>query len=223
LDNLPENLQVLKYPSNYNLILIDKIPQNIIRLFLSNSFNQSVDKLLNPNFGTSKQKPPTKITHLIFGDEFNHTVSNLPDTLTHLYFGKKFNKSINNLPDSLQVILLGNDFNLIISNLPKNLVEITFGPEFNQCINNIKPSIKKIKFTNYDNLNKYNKINTIDENNENNENNENIYIYNYDKKIYKIPKETKIYLPDIKIPYDKTTLEEFYFIFSEYKDQIEYY
>ena len=33
LDNLPEGLAVLKFPANYNLIQIDKIPQNIIKLF----------------------------------------------------------------------------------------------------------------------------------------------------------------------------------------------
>lgn len=41
--------------------MVEQIPQNIIRLFLSNKFNKSIDKLLNPNFGTSKPRPPTKI------------------------------------------------------------------------------------------------------------------------------------------------------------------
>ncbi len=213
LDNLPLNLQVLKYPSNYNLILIERIPQNIQRLFLSNKFNQSIDRLLNPNFGTSKPRPPTKITHLIFGDEFNHPVLNLPDTLTNLYFGAKFNKSVNNLPNSLQVLVFGNNFNLLISNLPPNLIEITFGADFNQPINNIKPLLKKIIFTKYDTFEKY-KIT--------NEDGSNINVYNYNKKINKLPPDTKIYLPKVS-NYSNKPLDDFYSFFSEYSDHIEYY
>jgi hypothetical protein len=224
LDNLPENLQVLKYPSNYNLILIDKIPQNIIRLFLSNKFNQSVDKLLNPNFGTSNPRPPTKITHLIFGQEFNQHVLYLPDTLTNIYFGNKFNKPVNNLPNSIQVISFGNYFNLSISNLPKNLIEITFGPEFNQIVN-FTPSIKIIKFSKHICLEKY-KINIIKYGNvEKYDGDEEYnYKYNYNKKIDKISTDTKIYLPIINMPKCcKTSIDEFYSVFSSHKDQIKYY
>ena len=148
LDNLPSGLEVLKYPANYNLILIEKIPQNIIRLFMSNKFNKSVDKLLNPNFGTSNPAPPTKITHLVFGEEFNQSVNFLPSTITHLFFGSNFDKSVDRLPNSLIVISFGTNFNKTINNLPPKLEEIEFGLKFNQSLTNIKPNIKKIIFTN---------------------------------------------------------------------------
>lgn len=121
LDNLPTGLEVLKYPANYNLILIEKIPQNIIRLFMSNKFNKSVDKLLNPNFGTSKPAPPTKLTHLVFGKEFNQSVNFLPSTITHLFFGSNFNKSVDRLPNSLIYISFGTNFRTNFNNTIKNL------------------------------------------------------------------------------------------------------
>lgn len=149
LDNLPDGLRVLKFPANYNLIQIDKIPQNIVKLYLSNTFNQSIDKLLNPNFGTSKPKPQTKLTHLVFGCKFNCTVNHLPDSLQYLYFGHSFNKSVNNLPNSLILISFGYNFNCSVDYLPSNLKHIIFGKNFSQPINNLKYGIKSITFDYY--------------------------------------------------------------------------
>ena len=147
LDNLPDDLRVLKFPSNYNLIQIHKIPQNIIKLWLSNTFNQSIYKLLNPNFGTNQPKPQTKLTHLIFGSKFNCSVNYLPDSIQYLYFGKDFNKSVENLPNSLILISFGNKFNSSINNLPSNLKNIEVGENFLQPLNNFKHGIKSIKFS----------------------------------------------------------------------------
>lgn len=228
LDNLPTNLKVLKYPSNYNLILVENIPQNIVKLFLSNKFNKSVDKLLNPNFGTSKPRPPTKITHLIFGDEFNQSVNYLPPSLTHIFFGSSFDKSIDNLPNSIQVLVLGTSFNKSINNLPINLIDITFGEEFNQPVNGIKLQVQKIKFTRYNNLVKYsNTIYSTD-----GETKKEYFKFNYDKKIAKIPPNAKILLPNVigdnKYNFRYFNIEsneEFYPMFDEYikKGIVEYY
>ena len=148
LDNLPEGLRVLKFPSNYSMIQIDKIPQGIVKLFFSNTFNKSVDKLLNPNFGTNKPKPQTKLTHLVFGSNFNNTVNYLPDSIQYLYFGPAFNKSVNNLPNSLIFISFGSEFNCSVDNLPNNLKHIEFGFDFNCTLDNLKFGIKTIKFKN---------------------------------------------------------------------------
>jgi hypothetical protein len=156
LDNLPEGLQVLKFPANYNLIQIDKIPQNIIKLWFSNKFNQSVDKLLNPNFCTNRPKPKTKLTHLIFGSDFNKLVNHLPDSVKYLYFGDSFNKSVDNLPNSLLFIKFGCDFNYSINNLPISLINIEFGTKFSQSLNNLNHGIVSIKFPN---LLLYNELN----------------------------------------------------------------
>jgi len=223
LDNLPANLEVLKYPANYNLIMIERIPQNIIRLFLSNKFNKSVDKLLNPNFGTSKPRPPTKITHLIFGDEFNQSVNYLPPTLKNIFFGSSFDKSIDNLPDSIEVLVLGTNFNKYVHNFPTNLREITFGEEFNQQISGLKLQVNKIIFTKYNKTDKYLKIIYSEEDNMEKEY---YYKFNYDKKISKIPPNAKLLLPDIKKNnYNIKSNEEFYSMFSEYMEKglVEYY
>lgn len=217
LDKLPPNLEILKYPVNYNLILVENIPQNIVQLFFSNKFNQSVDKLLNPNFGTSNPPPPTKLTHLIFGDEFNNNVNYLPNTLTHIYFGSKFNKSIDKLPNSIIFIKFGSDFNKLINNLPNGLEEIIFGSEFDQTINVIGPNVKKIQFPYVEHKCTMCEIINDDE--------QIIYkyYYHYNHKIKKLPKETKLYLKKIN---DKTrwkNYENFYSIFDNFKDNIVYY
>ena len=218
LDNLPSGLEVLKYPANYNLILIEKIPQNIIRLFMSNKFNKSVDKLLNQNFGTSKPAPHTKLTHLVFGEEFNQSVNFLPSTITHLFFGSNFDKSVDRLPNSLIVISFGTNFNKIINNLPPKLEEIELGLEFNQSLTNIKQNVKKIKFTISRNFDKYRVIDYSSSS----DNNESTYKYNYDKKISKLPVKTQIYLPNVENECFIET-EEFYSIFNEVKDNVVYY
>lgn len=146
LDNLPSGLKVLRFPSNYNMIQIDKIPQNIVKLFFSNTFNQSIDKLLNPNFGTNKPRPQTKLTHLIFGNNFNNSVNYLPDSIEYLYFGTSFNKSVDNLPNSLIFISFGFNFNCSVNNLPNNLKHIEFGVSFNCTLDNLKFGIETIKF-----------------------------------------------------------------------------
>ena len=145
LDNLPDELRVLKFPSNYNLIQIDKIPQNIIKLWLSNTFNQSVDKLLNPNFGTNKPKPSTKLTLLVFGNKFNNTVNYLPDSILYLYFGDDFNKSVDNLPKLLLHLSFGKSFNATVDNLPNELIFIKFGNKFNSTINLLPNSLKELQ------------------------------------------------------------------------------
>ena len=102
-----------------------------------------------------------------------------------------------------------------ISKLPHNLIEITFGSDFNQPISNIKHALKKIKFSKSSNHTKYEVVNEDGTNNY-------IYKYNYNKKINKLPKDTKIYLPKV-LNYSANQIDNFYSFFKEYSDQIEYY
>ena len=146
LGEFPEDLKVLKFPANYNMIQVEKIPQKIVKLWLSNPFNKSIDKMLNCNYGTSKPRPPTLITHLIFGIEFNQFVNALPETITHLYFGNKFNKPVSNLPNSILFIRFGLCFNNTIDQLPQNIKSIEFGANFVQNINNLPNSVEEVKF-----------------------------------------------------------------------------
>lgn len=213
LDNLPAGLEVLKYPANYNLILVEKIPQNIIKLFMSNKFNKSVDKLLNPNFGTSKPAPPTKLTHLVFGDEFNHSVNFLPSTITHLFFGSNFNKSVDKLPNSLIFISFGTKFNTVINNFPHKLEEIELGPCFNQPLTNIKSNLKKIKFARYGHPG----IHYL------HDGETDALKYYYNKKITNLPIETKICLVNYNSANKFLKNDDYYSIFSKVKNNIEYY
>jgi len=205
LDNLPKTLQILKFPANYNLIQIEKIPQNIEKLWLSNTFNSSIDRLLNCNFIVSTQKPQTKITHLIFGEEFNQSVNYLPNTLTHLYFGNKFNKSVDNLPNFLVFVSFGNNFNKTINNLPIGIIGIKFGYDFTQSINKLPFTIETIKFSNK----------LIDHE-----------LTTYSTKINKLPVNfKKIYLKNLEtyIPIKNIKNKIFYLNFEEYEKFIEYY
>lgn len=208
LDNLPEGLRVLKFPANYNLIQIDKIPQNIVKLFLSNTFNQSVDKLLNPNFLTGKSKPQTKLTYLLFGCKFNNMVNYLPDSLEYLYFGHDFNKPVDNLPSSLVFVRFGNNFNCSINNLPPNLKNIEFGMNFSQSLNYLGYGIETISFPTKLMHNKSNGS------------------YGYNTIINKLPYSIKkIYFPK-SICYDNYVFPKEYNIspvFDQYKHLIEYY
>ena len=229
LNNLPKNLRVIKFPSNYTQIQIEKIPQNIVKIWLSNTFNSSVDKLLNCNFGTNKPRPPTFITHLVFGDEFSQSVCHLPKTLTHLYFGKKFNKSVDMLPESIIFIHFGHQFNKSIDNLPWNITGIEFGFEFTHSLDRLKKNILTIKFIGIHRpIRIFKKV--LDKNSSH-VGYESEYDYNligkFDKKVNLLPKTLqKIYIPQ-KITNcckeQELCFNKFYSNFENYKDLIEYY
>ena len=212
LDNLPENITVLKFPSNYAMIQIETIPKNIIRLFLSNTFNSSVDKLLNPHFGTSKPRPETKLTHLVFGEEFNQSVNYLPPSLTHLFFGYSFNKSVDALPNKLLFISFGNQFNKTIDNLPHGITEIEFGYNFSQSIDKLSYKVETIIFKRKEFAK--NNLNDTDK----------IKLYNI--KINKLPSNLKkIYLPnyyDFNDIYNKDNENKFT-CFKGFEQYVEYY
>jgi hypothetical protein len=203
LDNLPPNIKVLKFPANYNMIQIDKIPQGVVKLWLSNPFNSSIDKLLNCNFGTNKPKPPTKLTHLVFGREFNQGVNYLPDTVTHLFFGEFFNKSVDNLPNSLVFVKFSNSFNKTVDNLPASITSIEFGKNFSQSINKLPHTVETIKFAH----------GYID-----------CKIVPYNIPIKKLPSNLKkIFLKNYNNSYDREENDRIYSNFKELIQYIEYY
>ena len=87
-----------------------------------------------------------KITHLIFGNNFNQRVDNLPDSITHIEFGWHFNQMVDNLPDSTIYLKFGVYFNQSVENLSKTLKDLTFGYFFNQPVNNLPNSITHLRF-----------------------------------------------------------------------------
>jgi len=97
---------------------------------------------------------PASLTHLTFGDEFNHPigVGVLPASLTHLTFGDEFNHPIDEgvLPASLTHLTFGEKFNqpIGVGVLPPSLTHLTFGKKFNQKIERdvLPPSLTHLTF-----------------------------------------------------------------------------
>jgi hypothetical protein len=108
-------------------------------------------------FSQNVDKLPKNLTHLTLGYYFNKNIDNLPKNLTHLTLGCNFNKKIDNLPKNLTHLTLGCYFDKNIDNLPKNLTHIIFGECYNKKVDNLPISLKKLS------------------------------IYNYQKKLFKIP------------------------------------
>ncbi len=92
------------------------------------------------------------IQNLIFGDDFNQMVDNLPNSIQSLTFGKSFNQMVDNLPNSIQSLTFSWTFDKLFNNLPIEL-EIVKIKKFNsnietitESILQINPSIKIIEF-----------------------------------------------------------------------------
>lgn len=66
------------------------------------------------------------LTHLTFGDNFNHNSFVLPKTLTHLTFGIQFNQQLANLPPMLTHLTISGNFNQQVI-LPQRIEHITLG------------------------------------------------------------------------------------------------
>jgi hypothetical protein len=89
------------------------------------------------NFNQPVDNLPQTLTKLTFGFSFNKSVDNLPQTLTNLTFGGNFNKPVDNLPCSLTDLTFGDYFNQPVDNLPCSLTDLTFGGNFNQTLDNL--------------------------------------------------------------------------------------
>ena len=92
---------------------------------------------------------------MIFGDEFNQPIDNLPKNLTVIAVGWKFNQSTENLPSTITELSFYSN-NKIKNNIPINakFLNIYFCEydEYNETIENISCNIKNIK------INRKNKI-----------------------------------------------------------------
>lgn len=114
---LPNNLLTLEMHFLSGNKLIDGFPDTIKTLiikyslldfdFPKNITNLTLDLVLEDN--SILPKIPTTVTHLRFGNSFNHEISYpLPDNLTHLEFGDDFNQNLKSkLPVSLIKLTLG--------------------------------------------------------------------------------------------------------------------
>lgn len=148
------------YPYKRLQNVINCIYNNITMLTICDTFDESIDCLCN-----------LRLTHLYLGENFNHSVDNLPKSLKYLEFWgsngfSRFHQPINNLPDglthlklsvfwngsidrfpnSITHLVLGQNFNHSVDKLPNKLTHLTFNYYFNQPINNLPNSITHLSF-----------------------------------------------------------------------------
>jgi hypothetical protein len=80
---------------------------------------------------------PKTVKVLIFGNNFNHSIDNLPAQIEIIVFltESKFNHSVDNLPVGLKGIIFGKNFFKSIELLPSNLEFIDF--PLSSCLNSL--------------------------------------------------------------------------------------
>jgi len=164
--NLPKTVKRLIFGNNFNQSL-DELPSGITHIKLGKNFTKQL-----PNFnmlthlnvfnliaGRMCVIPITvshiviqltipelsnNITHIIFGENFNDEVDNLPLSVINIKFGYLFNKRVDNLPSQLTHITFGKRFNKEIGKLPKGLTHLSFGryrSDFSHSIEKIPHSV----------------------------------------------------------------------------------
>lgn len=125
LINLPQSLQNLHLPRNYNQPL-DNLPK-LKKLVIGTDFNQLISGLSDSLEEITFYK--TSI--------FDKNVDNLPKSLKILNLPNFFNQPVDNLPN-LQILTLGNSFNQSIDNLPDSIVVLHLGHPLKFVSRNIK-------------------------------------------------------------------------------------
>jgi hypothetical protein len=93
------------------------------------SIPDSVRKITLPDNWVNKFdiKPDIPLTHLVFGEKFNHPSYHLPSTLIHFTFGSMFNQPRKHLPHSLTHLQFGELFNQELSDIPPRLSWLQIG------------------------------------------------------------------------------------------------
>jgi hypothetical protein len=93
------------------------------------------------------------LTHITFGDDFDHHIDNLPLSLSHLTLGNNFNHPVDHLPPSLLHLTIGLNFTQPIDHLPPQLTSLTFTmrkefdeSHFNLPVDHLPPSLTQLHF-----------------------------------------------------------------------------
>lgn len=95
---------------------------------------------------------PIGTTHLIFGDEYNKKLLNIPESVIYIKFGERFNRKIleGDLPKDLRYIEFGEEFDqvIILNTFPRLVEIIKFGSKYNRRIRrNVLPeNLKYLEF-----------------------------------------------------------------------------
>jgi hypothetical protein len=117
LDNLPENLKVLKLGHDFNHDL-DNLPDSIEEIYLGNTFNRPIYRF------------PRNIKKIDFGKEFSQDIPEIPDGTETIVIHKNM-KKIKKLPKTIKKIYYRTRLKLMKVNLVpakfRDLMEITYG------------------------------------------------------------------------------------------------
>ena len=127
-----------------NFSSINNLSCSIIKLQLTEDFNQCIDYL------------PNSLMYISFNElegynisKFNQTIDNLPNSVKYLKLNKFFNHTIDNLPDSIIKISFSytSIFNQTFYNLPNSLEHLVLGNSYDKEINNYEYLHYKKYFT----------------------------------------------------------------------------
>jgi len=102
----------------------DLLESNSVEL---NVYKNYLKKLVNIGEvdDTEFLKYTPNVRQIIFSNDFNQTVDNLPASVKHLSFSSEFKQSIDNLPSDLISLSLECGCNYKLDNLPKNLISFS--------------------------------------------------------------------------------------------------
>lgn len=113
----PSFITHLKFGSEFNESIDNRIPSTITHLIFGWRFNQPIKKCI-----------PSSITHLNFDCDFNQPIENcIPSSVVHLKFCVCFNQPIkNNIPTSVTHLTLGWHFEQSVSDIPSSVTHLFF-------------------------------------------------------------------------------------------------
>lgn len=138
ITNIPYSLKYLNCSNNKIKSLLE-LPNEIKCIKCKKNPLEVLEYPIN----VKPSKYPSNLKKIIFEQNFNQPIDNLPNTLIEIYFSElsKFNKSLDCLPNSLKILTLGNNYNQPIDNLPTSLTELTLGNNYNQPLDYLPQSM----------------------------------------------------------------------------------
>lgn len=170
IKNIPKGLEELKISLDYNFLQNFNVCHNLKKIIIGSTNNKShLNSVSNFDLSTI----PNTIEDIVFGDDFNQKLENLPiktkkiifgfnfrngftyldfdlnDTIEHLEFGYCFNELIYKYPNNLKYLKFGRNYNMKIDNLPEGLVELFINERFCTKILKLPTTLEILEFDYY--------------------------------------------------------------------------
>lgn len=156
IDNLPEGITKIQL-STFDQP-IKKTPSTLLTIRFGNYFNQDIRNLSHNitqiYFGRKFNQPlvdengknilPPQLKVIVFGEEFNKPIENLPKSIKLIGFGKYFDQSIDNLPEGLRILLFGYTVNQIKNKINIESISGTFFGKNTKVIERLPSTVEKI-------------------------------------------------------------------------------